>query len=1203
MAREYEELRIRLWSVGEGRYLVLANGLVRHGGLIHLRDPNSFHNRLDKLLHEDFGRDKDEASIQKRLGELARELRVCFNLESCIERALAGARAENKALRLRFYLPPELSGIPVELLSTGGAVSVARSVGRPSREKPLTFDESPLTVVMAGASPKNYLPRLDTRREIRDLTNALSLAIERGRVIVVPIPNATRKILSSLALELPARTKVVFVVIAHGTHDGGKVVLEDEHANADIVSDDLFAKTITAGTMPCLVSLMMCQGGTSDLRNPLSGVAGKLIGQGVPMVVAFQHKVSDPAAKRLTVELLTQITAGSWLDEACSMGRFMMAERAETGIEGCTPLMFLGENCRTTQLISSGEAARPNNADPIEEALWIVRRSRITKAWADVLNLLESAVYQYHDLRFDPLLTEAWIETEGADVCAVACDRLENGNSAAAKRELVKFVREPGLVDPLLNLEPGKPLENEETRSHTTRPEPQSIWPWDSLLWEVAAKLRAGETVLLYGPEKIGKSWLAQETGKRLGREGYTVIHEKCTGWKARAICAAVNGHPREKTFLILDDVGATDFAAVLRGGAAAILTSRRRDLNHIVPAGHAFEVRGVTENAALELFKLWNPGRDVSAYEAGLKELARRERGMVCALFEANEILKLECRVSDCLERLRIYNAPGERERWRESKRNANKNAAKLLMAARLSDTRGFLASFVADVAGVSTDDLPFALTELVNGSQLECVDRHRQCYRLLESLETREKVEKYPNDGVSEKHYQLVRSPKWIDKRDCMGEVVIAASWRLTRGQEALALLRKAVPTLLRLDKIERETVQPGISESDSRAQPLLRRHLYTEARLCQALGFSRRARKALDAYMASMGTDWADVAMAHERLALNRPDKPEESLMLFDKLIDLCRQYRDHRRHARILGIQASILARTDRLKEAEHKLARRHTILLDNNLLEDQLVAINEEQGDLMRVLDLLSERQAWPTDPGDFDRFTVDSDWVVNQFMRDEGMPDPESEARAWNFAEQHSAVSFMSGTDDDDDGEIADALKLKLIQQGEKALEVLQGQQGELEDDESRWRDLRACYSNQVTILRLMGWHGEALEVLLKCEKLCSDHDYRRGLEDCCRQRVLIYRITKNLSYAQSLDRKAALSRILQFEEAYGYASWDWGLIAALRGDPDESARFYMGRAASIMDSLGESEEKGKIDADIAMLSARSASAASGGRP
>lgn len=56
MAWEYDELRIRLWSIGHGRYFVLANGSVCDSAVIDLPDALEFHAKLNDLLQEEFRR-------------------------------------------------------------------------------------------------------------------------------------------------------------------------------------------------------------------------------------------------------------------------------------------------------------------------------------------------------------------------------------------------------------------------------------------------------------------------------------------------------------------------------------------------------------------------------------------------------------------------------------------------------------------------------------------------------------------------------------------------------------------------------------------------------------------------------------------------------------------------------------------------------------------------------------------------------------------------------------------------------------------------------------------------------------------------------------------------------------------------------------------------------------------------------------------
>jgi hypothetical protein len=136
-----------------------------------------------------------------------------------------------------------------------------------------------------------------------------------------------------------------------------------------------------------------------------------------------------------------------------------------------------------------------------------------------------------------------------------------------------------------------------------------------------------------------------------------------------------------------------------------------------------------------------------------------------------------------------------------------------------------------------------------------------------------------------------------------------------------------------------------------------------------------------------------------------------------------------------------------------------------------------------------------------------------------------------------------------------------------------------------------REEELCACYANRAAILRLVGDYDGALTTLKNQERLCRRLDDRLGLEECClNQSLVLSALGRARAAANMLERKAAIGKELRFEEGLAYANWEWGLLAAIRGDT-VSASQYLASAAALMSRLGCEEEQARLVKDLESLS------------
>lgn len=319
MPREYDELRIRVWSVGHSQYFVLANGPSCAGALIDLDGARDFRADLNDLLREQFRQAPTATdSVEKRLKQIGHDLCAVFfppAIQDCYSKCLT----QGRALRVRFDMPPGLAAIPIEILRTPGGflaldrgVSIVRSPAvegaSPLRLREAANGKGPLTIVIAGASPRGY-DELCVSQEVKEIKKVLTYGVKTNILSLRHIQRATRQSLPETLNSVPGECAVI--LISHGEYDEtaeqGVVILEDENGDADPVSEEVLGGLLTAGRGIRFVALSLCKGARTNPYDPLSGVAGRLIGKGVPMVIAFQFQVSDLAARQFSRALLREI--------------------------------------------------------------------------------------------------------------------------------------------------------------------------------------------------------------------------------------------------------------------------------------------------------------------------------------------------------------------------------------------------------------------------------------------------------------------------------------------------------------------------------------------------------------------------------------------------------------------------------------------------------------------------------------------------------------------------------------------------------------------------------------------------------------------------------------------------------------------------------------------------------------------------------
>ena len=233
-----------------------------------------------------------------------------------VAQGVAQGGGRNLRVTLSMTEAPELAAIPWEFLyddpsflATSARTPVVRclEVERPAQPYEMTL---PLRILAVESLPKGAAT-LATGSERALLTAALKTVTDLGAVQCDWLPDAT---LTSLNRQLRSQDYHILHFIGHGGFDKankeGALLFEDENGLADLVGGDRLAAIVGERQSLRLVVLNSCEGARSDVSDPFSGVAGRLIERDVPAVIGMQFEITDRAAILFAREFYTVLAEG-----------------------------------------------------------------------------------------------------------------------------------------------------------------------------------------------------------------------------------------------------------------------------------------------------------------------------------------------------------------------------------------------------------------------------------------------------------------------------------------------------------------------------------------------------------------------------------------------------------------------------------------------------------------------------------------------------------------------------------------------------------------------------------------------------------------------------------------------------------------------------------------------------------------------------
>ena len=224
---------------------------------------------------------------------------------ACLRRSLDEAHRQEKGLRIRLRLAdaPELTNLPWEYLydrsrdtffALSSETPLVRYLDLPEPPRDLQ-GEPKLRVLAVIASPTGY-PPLDVEHEWANLKTALHDLEARG---LVAIDRLTPPSIEALQRQLLRQEYHILHFLGHGSFDteanDSVLLLQHEAGQPQVVTGQDFSTLLRDHRSLRLALLNACRGAEAASGDAYSGVAQRLVRDGIPAVIAMRTAISDKA--------------------------------------------------------------------------------------------------------------------------------------------------------------------------------------------------------------------------------------------------------------------------------------------------------------------------------------------------------------------------------------------------------------------------------------------------------------------------------------------------------------------------------------------------------------------------------------------------------------------------------------------------------------------------------------------------------------------------------------------------------------------------------------------------------------------------------------------------------------------------------------------------------------------------------------------
>ena len=201
---------------------------------------------------------------------------------------------------------------------------------------------SPLRVLGIRAKPQD-LPQLDYEVERQRMQEAFDTVGSDAVQVTWLAGDRWRDISDALRSE----SWHVLHFVGHGGFDveldSGYLQLSDDEGNAIEVPAREIGRALSRSRDLRLVVLNACESATSGSSGASSSTAAKLMGEGIPAVVAMQYEITDPAAIAFSAAFYESIARGAPIDQAMSCAREIVKVSLKS-LEWATPVLFLASD-------------------------------------------------------------------------------------------------------------------------------------------------------------------------------------------------------------------------------------------------------------------------------------------------------------------------------------------------------------------------------------------------------------------------------------------------------------------------------------------------------------------------------------------------------------------------------------------------------------------------------------------------------------------------------------------------------------------------------------------------------------------------------------------------------------------------------------------------------------------------------------------
>jgi CHAT domain-containing protein len=260
--------------------------------------------------------------------------------------------APQRRIRLRIDAEAaELHALPWELLQRGPVMLSAQTDTPFSRYLPIELDwsgaveERPIRVLVVISNPddlhdKYDLAPVDVALERENLEAAFdSVGADELQADFLDAPATPERLEDDLG-----QGYHVLHFVGHGAFSrrraSSALYMQDEQGLAQrVLDDELVGMLARQGVQPRLVFLAACQSATRSMADAFLGLGPKLVGAGVPAVVAMQDVVTVETARKFSATFYRQLLAHDQVDLAVNEARstLLTAGRADAAV----PVLFM----------------------------------------------------------------------------------------------------------------------------------------------------------------------------------------------------------------------------------------------------------------------------------------------------------------------------------------------------------------------------------------------------------------------------------------------------------------------------------------------------------------------------------------------------------------------------------------------------------------------------------------------------------------------------------------------------------------------------------------------------------------------------------------------------------------------------------------------------------------------------------------------